>query len=86
MTCGWAPDGRHFITATTAPRLRVDNALYVYKYNGLLLHKQEFFVLLEATWVPAPAGELRLTELQCVVQSCILSSFNKGCWFRSRCR
>ena len=59
MTCGWAPDGRHFLTATTAPRLRVDNALYVYKYNGLLLHKQDFFMLLEATWVPAPAGDER---------------------------
>ena len=56
MTCGWAPDGRHFITATTAPRLRVDNALYVYKHNGLLLHKKEFFMLLDATWVPAHAG------------------------------
>jgi len=60
VTCGWAPDGRHFVTATTAPRLRVDNALYVYKYNGLLLHKQEFFMLLEAAWVPAPAGEQRV--------------------------
>ena len=62
MTCGWAPDGRHFVTATTAPRLRVDNALYVYKYNGLLLHKQEFFMLLEAAWVPAPAGEQQFAD------------------------
>ncbi len=57
VTCGWAPDGRHFVTATTAPRLRVDNAFYVYKYNGLLLHKKEFSMLSGADWVPAPAGE-----------------------------
>ena len=62
VTCGWAPDGRHFITATTAPRLRVDNALCVYKYNGLLLHKREFFMLLDATWVPAPAGDFLRTS------------------------
>lgn len=23
----WSPDGAHFVTATTAPRLRVDNGL-----------------------------------------------------------
>ena len=57
VTCSWAPDGRHFLTATIAPRLRVDNALFVYKYNGLLVHKQPFTVLLGAEWVPAQEGE-----------------------------
>jgi uncharacterized protein with WD repeat len=56
VTCSWAPDGRHFLTATVAPRLRVDNAFYVYKYNGLLVHKEPFFMLLGADWVPAPEG------------------------------
>ncbi len=28
----WAPDGRSVLTATTAPRLRVDNGFQIYKY------------------------------------------------------
>ena len=31
MTLEWAPDGRHFLTATIAPRLRVDNGLHLYR-------------------------------------------------------
>ena len=27
----WSPDGRHLLTATTAPRLRVDNGYQMYK-------------------------------------------------------
>lgn len=32
----WAPDGQHFVTATTAPRLRVDNNFRVWHYTGEL--------------------------------------------------
>ena len=59
VTCSWAPDGRHFLTATITPRLRVDNAFFVYKYNGLLVHKEPFFMLLGAEWVPAAEGALK---------------------------
>jgi len=31
VTLEWAPDGRHFLTATIAPRLRVDNGLHLYR-------------------------------------------------------
>jgi len=31
VTLDWAPDGRHFLTATIAPRLRVDNGLHLYR-------------------------------------------------------
>lgn len=34
VSCEWAPDGRHLLTATTAPRLRVDNNLKVFTYYG----------------------------------------------------
>jgi len=29
VTSEWSPDGRHFMTATTAPRLQIDNG-YIY--------------------------------------------------------
>ncbi len=35
VTCEWAPDGRHFLTATVAPRLNVDNGYQIYR---LALH------------------------------------------------
>lgn len=31
VTCDWSPDGRHLLTATIAPRLRVDNGFQVYR-------------------------------------------------------
>ena len=31
VTCDWAPDGRHFLTATVAPRLNVDNGYQIWR-------------------------------------------------------
>ncbi|KAK9918766.1 hypothetical protein WJX75_006714 [Coccomyxa subellipsoidea] len=50
----WSPDGRTVLTATTAPRLRVDNGFQIYKYTGEKLLEQKVEVLLEARWQPAP--------------------------------
>jgi len=58
VTLEWAPDGRHLLTATLAPRLRVDNAFYVYRHDGTLIAQQRGEELLEALWLPAPAGAL----------------------------
>ena len=33
VTCEWAPDGRHFLTATLAPRLRVDNGFQIFRWE-----------------------------------------------------
>eukprot|EP00931_Biecheleriopsis_adriatica_P050782 TRINITY_DN29427_c0_g1_i1.p1 TRINITY_DN29427_c0_g1~~TRINITY_DN29427_c0_g1_i1.p1 ORF type:complete len:657 (-),score=180.27 TRINITY_DN29427_c0_g1_i1:39-1961(-) len=58
VVCGWAPDGRHFITATTAPRMRVDNKIEIYDYVGSNLGKLQFADadLLLAGWRPRPRG------------------------------
>ncbi|CAJ1397767.1 unnamed protein product [Effrenium voratum] len=56
VVCGWAPDGRHFLTATTAPRMRVDNKIEVFDYLGSGLGKIEFEELLLAGWRPRPRG------------------------------
>lgn len=49
----WCPDGEHFITATTTPRLRIANGFKVWHYSGALLH--------ETAW---PAGQ-ELYEVLC---------------------
>ncbi|CAD7003374.1 unnamed protein product [Ceratitis capitata] len=35
----WSPNGVYFITATTAPRLRIGNGFKVYHYSGSLVHE-----------------------------------------------
>ncbi|XP_062137314.1 LOW QUALITY PROTEIN: eukaryotic translation initiation factor 2A-like [Drosophila sulfurigaster albostrigata] len=35
----WHPNGEWFVTATTAPRLRISNGFKVYHYSGALLHE-----------------------------------------------
>jgi translation initiation factor 2A len=54
---GWSPDSRYFMTATTHPRLRVDNNVKIYRYNGdgPLCTKDEG-ELYDAQWVPAAPG------------------------------
>ena len=37
VTCEWAPDGRHFLTATIAPRLNVDNGYQIWRWAANLL-------------------------------------------------
>lgn len=55
----WSPDGEHFMTATTAPRLRVANGFKIWHYTGTLLYerpwnKQE--ELWEVFWRVYPTG------------------------------
>lgn len=33
----WSPDGEHFMTATTAPRLRMGNGYKIFHINSLLI-------------------------------------------------
>ncbi len=48
----WAPDSRHFITATTRPR-RVDNGFKVWSYAGELLYTEKHEELWQIAIVPA---------------------------------
>ncbi|KAK0179649.1 hypothetical protein PV327_005384 [Microctonus hyperodae] len=36
----WSPDGEHFMTATTAPRLRMSNGFKIWHYTGTLLYER----------------------------------------------
>jgi translation initiation factor 2A len=55
----WAPDGRHFMAATTAPRMRVDNKIVMYDYCGNLLSNMPFEELLAATFRPRSRGDFK---------------------------
>ncbi|RYQ83987.1 hypothetical protein Ahy_B10g102878 isoform B [Arachis hypogaea] len=64
VTSEWSPDGRYFMTATTAPRLQVDNGIKIFHYNGSLYFKKMFDKLFQADWKPEPADKFGdITEL-----------------------
>ncbi|XP_015581729.2 eukaryotic translation initiation factor 2A [Ricinus communis] len=52
VTSEWSPDGCYFMTATTAPRLQVDNGIKIFHYNGSLYFKKMFGKLYQAEWKP----------------------------------
>ncbi|EDQ85198.1 uncharacterized protein MONBRDRAFT_29499, partial [Monosiga brevicollis MX1] len=54
----WAPDSRHVITATTAPRLKVDNGYKIWHYAKGLVNEVKFDKeLYQVQWQPAPEGK-----------------------------
>jgi translation initiation factor 2A len=52
--CEWSPDGRHILTATTSPRLRVDNGIMIWHYTGELMYKADIEELYHVCWRPQP--------------------------------
>lgn len=55
----WCPDGEHILTATCAPRLRVNNGYKVWHYTGAVLHKHEVpsdAELWQVSWQPSLDG------------------------------
>ncbi|KAF9438063.1 hypothetical protein BGZ76_009935 [Entomortierella beljakovae] len=50
--CEWSPDGRHILTATLSPRLRVDNGYKIWHYTGTLVHTAEVNELYQVGWRP----------------------------------
>ncbi|GJJ77089.1 translation initiation factor 2A [Entomortierella parvispora] len=50
--CEWSPDGRHILTATLSPRLRVDNGYKIWHYTGVVVHTEEINELYQVAWRP----------------------------------
>ncbi|CCF56061.1 hypothetical protein KAFR_0A06260 [Kazachstania africana CBS 2517] len=48
--CKWSPGGEFIITATTSPRLRVDNCIKIWHVSGQLCFIKEFKELLKVDW------------------------------------
>lgn len=50
--CEWSPDGKHILTATTSPRLRVDNSVRIWHVGGGLMYNEELQELYHVAWRP----------------------------------
>lgn len=48
--CKWSPGGEFIMTATTSPRLRVDNCIKIWHVSGNLVFAKEFDELLKVDW------------------------------------
>ncbi|KAF9352926.1 hypothetical protein BGX26_009297 [Mortierella sp. AD094] len=57
--CEWSPDGRHILTATLSPRLRVDNGYKIWHYTGTLIHTAEVNELYQVGWRPCEIYPIR---------------------------
>jgi translation initiation factor 2A len=56
VICEWGPDGRHFVSASTFPRMRVDNFVQVVNYDGTVVAKlTDFSELYACKWRPSQA-------------------------------
>lgn len=50
--CDWSPDGKFLLTATTSPRLRVDNGVRIWHVGGGLMYNEDLHELYHVTWRP----------------------------------
>ena len=50
--CEWSPDGKHILTATTSPRLRVDNGVRIWHAGGGLMYNEDLQELYHVCWRP----------------------------------
>jgi len=61
--CEWSPDSKYILTATTSPRLRVDNGVRLWHVSGGIMYNEDMTELYHVTWRPQsfdtfPAGDL----------------------------
>ena len=55
--CEWSPDGKHILTATTSPRLRVDNRIRIWHVAGSLMYNEDVHELYHVVWRPQPTSQ-----------------------------
>lgn len=55
--CEWSPDGQTILTATTSPRLRVDNGIRMWHVSGSFLYNEDMDELYHVTWRPQPTEQ-----------------------------
>ncbi|KAI0023960.1 translation initiation factor eIF-2A [Xylariomycetidae sp. FL0641] len=52
--CQWSPDSRYIMTATTSPRLRVDNGIKLWHVGGGIMYHEDMTELYNVMWRPIP--------------------------------
>lgn len=52
--CEWSPDSRFILTATTSPRLRVDNGVRIWHVGGGIVYNEDMVELYHVDWRPQP--------------------------------
>lgn len=50
--CEWSPDSRYIMTATTSPRLRVDNGVRLWHVGGSVMYNEDMVELYHILWRP----------------------------------
>lgn len=50
--CEWSPDSRYIMTATTSPRLRVDNGIRLWHVGGTVMYNEDMVELYNVVWRP----------------------------------
>ncbi|KAI1811611.1 translation initiation factor eIF-2A [Poronia punctata] len=50
--CQWSPDSRFIMTATTSPRLRVDNGVRLWHVGGGIMYNEDMVELYNVSWRP----------------------------------
>lgn len=50
--CQWSPDSRYIMTATTSPRLRVDNGVKLWHVGGSIMYNEDMVELYAVAWRP----------------------------------
>ncbi|KAL4922151.1 eukaryotic translation initiation factor eIF2A-domain-containing protein [Aspergillus aurantiobrunneus] len=60
--CAWSPDGQTILTATTSPRLRVDNGVRLWHVSGALLYNEDMHELYDVFWRPQSTTQHPLTD------------------------
>nr|CAB3241525.1 eukaryotic translation initiation factor 2A [Phallusia mammillata] len=70
----WCSDGVHFLTATTAPRLRVSNGYKLWHYlDGVLYEESVSTELHQVLWQPKPEGTYPVPVIKDVSKSDLMS-------------
>lgn len=55
--CEWSPDSRYILTATTSPRLRVDNGIRIWHVGGGIMYNEDMVELYNVSWRPQPLSQ-----------------------------
>jgi len=60
----WCPDSKHFMACVVSPRMKMDNGIKVFTYNGELVHEEKIPELYQVNWRPFLKGSFPQKEIE----------------------